>query len=35
MSRSERGRFDKHPRFVADVNRDGRADLIGFGEAGV
>ena len=25
----------KHPRFVADVTGDGRADVIGFGDAGV
>jgi hypothetical protein len=28
-------RIDKHPRFVADANGDGRPDLIGFGDAGV
>ncbi len=26
---------DKHPRFVVDLNRDGLADIIGFGDAGV
>ena len=26
---------DKYPRLLADVNGDGRADIIGFGEAGV
>ncbi|KAJ2925171.1 hypothetical protein H1R20_g11913, partial [Candolleomyces eurysporus] len=26
---------DKHPRFVADVNGDGRGDIVGFGDAGV
>jgi phospholipase C len=26
---------DKHPRFAADVTGDGRADLVGFGDAGV
>jgi hypothetical protein len=26
---------DRHPRTVADVTGDGRADLIGFGDAGV
>jgi len=26
---------DRHPRFLADVNGDGRADIVGFGEAGV
>jgi hypothetical protein len=28
-------RVEKHPRFVADLTGDGRADIIGFGEAGV
>jgi len=28
-------RVDKHPRFVVDVNGDGRADIVGFGDAGV
>jgi hypothetical protein len=28
-------RVDQHPRFVRDVNGDGRADLVGFGDAGV
>ncbi|WPB75461.1 FG-GAP-like repeat-containing protein [Archangium violaceum] len=28
-------RVEQHPRTVADVNGDGRADLIGFGNAGV
>jgi hypothetical protein len=28
-------RVDKHPRFVADLTGDGRADLLGFGQAGV
>ena len=28
-------RVDQHPRFVADVTGDGRADLIGFGNDGV
>ncbi len=28
-------RVDKHPRFVADLNGNGRADIIGFGNAGV
>ena len=27
--------FDKYPRQVADINGDGRADIIGFGDAGV
>ena len=26
---------DKHPRFVADVTGDGRADIVGFGNDGV
>src|SRR5690606_7457192 len=26
---------DRYPRQVADVNGDGRADIVGFGEAGV
>ena len=28
-------RVEKHPRFVADTTGDGRADIVGFGEAGV
>jgi hypothetical protein len=28
-------RVDKHPRMMADTSGDGRADLVGFGEAGV
>jgi hypothetical protein len=28
-------RVDRHPRAVGDVNGDGRADVIGFGERGV
>ena len=28
-------RIDKHPRFLADVTGDGRADIVGFGDAGV
>jgi hypothetical protein len=28
-------RVDKHPRFLADLTGDGRADIVGFGEAGV
>jgi VCBS repeat protein len=28
-------RVDRHPRFVADVTGEGRADLVGFGNAGV
>src|SRR5215467_13102156 len=26
---------DKHPRFLADVNGDGRADIVGFGDNAV
>ena len=26
---------EQHPRFVADINGDGRADIVGFGNAGV
>ncbi len=28
-------RIDRHPRFMADVTGDGRADIVGFGNAGV
>ena len=28
-------RVEKHPRFLADVTGDGRADIVGFGDAGV
>jgi hypothetical protein len=28
-------RVDRHPRFVADITGDGRADIIGFGNEGV
>jgi hypothetical protein len=28
-------RVDRHPRFLADVTGDGRADIVGFGYAGV
>ncbi|HEX2772228.1 MAG TPA: hypothetical protein VHN18_07320, partial [Micromonosporaceae bacterium] len=28
-------RVDKHPRFLADITGEGRADVVGFGEAGV
>ncbi|NOT55634.1 MAG: VCBS repeat-containing protein [Deltaproteobacteria bacterium] len=28
-------RVDKHPRMLADVNADGRADVVGFGNSGV
>jgi hypothetical protein len=27
-------RVDRHPRFLSDVNGDGRADIVGFGNAG-
>ncbi|MEU6353213.1 S8 family serine peptidase [Streptomyces sp. NPDC047072] len=28
-------RVEKHPRFLADLTGDGRADIVGFGDAGV
>src|SRR5688572_17681618 len=28
-------RVERHPRFLADINGDGRADIVGFGGAGV
>ena len=28
-------RVDKHPRMMADVNGDGKADIVGFGDNGV
>ena len=28
-------RVEKHPRFLADVNGDGKLDIVGFGDAGV
>ena len=28
-------RVDQHPRFVVDTNADGKADIVGFGNAGV
>ena len=28
-------RVDQHPRFLADTTGDGRADIVGFGNAGV
>lgn len=28
-------RIDKHPRLIADVTGDGKADIVGFGDAGV
>ena len=28
-------RVEKHPRFMADTTADGRADIVGFGNAGV
>ena len=30
-----RWRIDKHPRIVADLTGDGKADILGFGETGV
>ena len=27
-------RVDRHPRILADVNADGRSDIVGFGDAG-
>jgi hypothetical protein len=32
---SQGWRVDKHPRFLADVTGEGRADIVGFGDAGV
>lgn len=29
------GDYNTHPRFASDVNGDGRADIVGFGESGV
>lgn len=28
-------RIERHPRFLADMNGDGRQDIVGFGDAGV
>ena len=28
-------RVEQHPRFLADITGDGRADIVGFGNAGV
>ena len=28
-------RVEQHPRLLADINGDGRADIVGFGNAGV
>jgi hypothetical protein len=28
-------RVGRHPRFMADTTGDGRADVVGFGDAGV
>lgn len=28
-------RVDRHPRFLADLTSDGRADIVGFGDSGV
>jgi len=27
-------RVERHPRFMADVNGDGRSDVVGFGHVG-
>lgn len=35
MGYNQGWRPDLHPRFVADVTADGRADLVGFGTAGI
>jgi hypothetical protein len=35
MGYNQGWRLENHPRFVADVTGDGRADLVGFGDAGV
>ena len=32
---SEGWRVDKHPRMLADVNGDGQAEIVGFGDLGV
>jgi len=32
---SENWRVERHPRFLADVTGDGRADIVGFGDDGV
>jgi phospholipase C len=32
---NEGWRVDKHPRFVTDISGDGKADIVGFGDAGV
>ena len=32
---SQGWRVDQHPRFVADVTGDGKADIVGFGDKGV
>jgi hypothetical protein len=29
------GRVERHPRLVADVTREGRANIVGLGNAGV
>ncbi|WP_198161220.1 FG-GAP repeat domain-containing protein, partial [Variovorax sp. WDL1] len=28
-------RVERHPRFLADMTGDGRADIVGFGDPGV
>ncbi|MFI7495926.1 FG-GAP repeat domain-containing protein [Kocuria sp. M4R2S49] len=35
FGRAQGWRVERHPRHVADVNADGRADVVGFGHAGV
>ena len=32
---SQGWRVDQHPRFVVDLTGDGRADIVGYGEAGI
>src|SRR5690606_8220030 len=32
---TEGWRVDRHPRYMADVNGDGRADIVGFSNSGV
>jgi hypothetical protein len=35
FGRDQGWRPDRHPRMLADLNGDGRADIVGFGDAGV
>src|SRR5207253_5242079 len=35
MGYNQGWRVDEHPRYVADVNGDGRADVVGIGNDGV